>query len=59
MVLSLHYQTGLRASPDRVALEPEQNSGGLTPPDAGDLVPFLRLRVERPVARVTIRWQER
>ena len=59
MALSLHYQTGLRAVPDRVALEPEQDAGGFSPPDAGDLVPFLRLRVERPVARVTITWQER
>jgi hypothetical protein len=51
VVLSLHYQTGLCVSPDRVLLERE--------PDAGDLIPFMRLRVDRPVARVTITWRER
>jgi hypothetical protein len=49
VVLSLHYQRGLRAVPERVQLDGE--------PDADDLIPFLRLRVERPVARVTISWQ--
>jgi hypothetical protein len=51
VVLSLHYQTGLCASPQRVLLERE--------PDASDLIPFLRLRIDRPVARVTITWRGR
>jgi hypothetical protein len=51
VVLSLHYQTGLRVAPERVLLERE--------PDAGDLIPFMRLRVERPVARLTITWHDR
>jgi hypothetical protein len=51
VVLSLHYQTGLKAAPERVLVEPE--------PDGDDLICFLRLRMERPVARVTITWRER
>jgi hypothetical protein len=51
VVLSLHYQTGLHATPERVVLERE--------PDAADLIPFLRLRLDQPVARVTITWRER
>jgi hypothetical protein len=49
VLLSLHYQTGLCAT-ERVLLERE--------PDAGDLIPFLRLRLDRPVARVTITWRD-
>jgi hypothetical protein len=48
VVLSLHYQTGLHAAPDGVAVEAEENKA--------DLVPFVRLRVDRPVARVTLTW---
>ncbi len=51
VVLSLHYQAGLRASPARVQVERE--------PDASDPVPFVRLRVAGPVARVTLTWEER
>ncbi len=50
VVLSLHYQAGLRASPARVEVEPQ--------PDAHDSVPFVRLRVASPVARVTLRWDD-
>jgi hypothetical protein len=53
VVLSLHYQSGLRVAPERVLAETDPDT------DRGmDLVPFLRLRVERPVGRVTITWRE-
>jgi hypothetical protein len=51
VVLSLHYQPGLRASPGRVQVEREQ--------DANDPVALVRLRVEGPVARVTLTWRDR
>jgi hypothetical protein len=51
IVLSLHYQAGLRASPSRVQIERE--------PDAQDPIPFIRLRVPGPVTRLTLTWQER
>jgi hypothetical protein len=51
VVLSLHYQTGLRATPSRVRLEREL--------DSRDAIPFVRLRVDEPVARVTITWRRR
>jgi len=51
VVLSLHYQAGLRVSPSRVQIEKE--------PDAGDPIPFIRLRLNSPVARVTLTWQDR
>jgi hypothetical protein len=51
VVLSLHYQAGLRAAPRRVRVEP-----GL---DKTDAIPFVRLIVEEPVARVTLFWDKR
>jgi hypothetical protein len=51
VVLSLHYQAGMRAWPSRVQVERE--------PDPNDPVPLIRLRVASPVARVTLTWQER
>jgi hypothetical protein len=48
VVLSMHYQPGLQASPPRVQIEKE--------PDARDPVPFVRLRVSGPVARITLTW---
>jgi hypothetical protein len=51
VVLSLHYQAGMRASPSRVQIERE--------PDARDPIPLIRLRVPGPVARVTLTWDER
>jgi hypothetical protein len=51
VVLSLHYQAGLRAAPRRVRVEP-----GL---DKTDAIPFVRLVVEEPVARVTLLWDKR
>ncbi len=48
VVLSMHYQEGLVASPSRVHVEREL--------DTKDLIPLIRLRVDRPVARVTLTW---
>jgi hypothetical protein len=49
VVLSLHYQAGLRVSPSRVQIEKE--------PDPRDPIPLVRLRVPDPVARLTVTWQ--
>lgn len=51
VVLSWHYHPGLRASPSRVRVERE--------PDPDDPIPFVRLRVPGPVARVTLTWEYR
>lgn len=51
VVLSLHYQAGMRASPARVRIEAEKH--------AFDPVGFLRLHVAGPVARVTLTWDDR
>lgn len=51
VVLSLHYQEGMRAVPSRVQVERE--------PDAHDPIPFVRLRLPGPVSRVTLTWQGR
>ena len=51
VVLSLHYQTGLSAAPARVNVEPEI--------DPLDPIPFVRLRLDQPVARVTLTWERR
>ncbi len=50
VVLSFHYQKGLRAFPSRVQVERE--------PDPNDPIPFIRLRVSGPVARLTLTWDE-
>ena len=50
VVLSLHYQAGMVASPARVLVERET--------DARDPVPFVRLRVAGPVARVILTWDD-
>ncbi len=50
VVLSMHYQTGLRASPSRVQIEKE--------PDASDPIPFIRLRLDGPAASVTLTWDK-
>jgi hypothetical protein len=52
VVLSLHYQAGMRAAPGRVVVE-------RAPWDKNDLVPFVRLRVASPAARVTLTWEDR
>jgi hypothetical protein len=49
VLISLHYHPGLRVSPSRVQIEKE--------PDAYDPVPFIRLRMPGPVARVTLTWR--
>jgi hypothetical protein len=48
VLLSLHFQTGLKATPERVAVESEE--------DRGDLIPFVRLRMDRPAGVVTLTW---
>jgi hypothetical protein len=48
VVLSLHYHAGIRASPSRVKIERE--------PDPADPIPFIRLQLTAPLARVTLRW---
>jgi hypothetical protein len=51
VVLSMHYQAGLRVSPNRVQIEKE--------PDPYDPIPFIRLRMPGPgpVSRITLTWQ--
>jgi hypothetical protein len=49
VVLSLHYQTGMQVAPSQVQLEKD--------PDPIDPVPFVRLRLAGPVARVILKWQ--
>jgi hypothetical protein len=49
VVLSMHYQPGLHISPSRVEIEKE--------PDPYDPIPFIRLRMPGPVARLTLTWQ--
>ncbi len=48
VVLSLHYQAGMRVAPSRVRLERAEES-----PDS---IPFVRLVVDDPVTRLTITW---
>jgi hypothetical protein len=52
VVLSLHYQAGMRVAPGRVRLERDERS-------SLDAIPFVRLRVAEPVARVSITWEKR
>jgi hypothetical protein len=51
VVLSLHHVAGLKATPARVRVEPEI--------DPSDPVPRVRLRIDEPVARVTLTWSRR
>jgi hypothetical protein len=50
VVLSMHYQPGLQASPARVQIERDS--------DAQDPVPLIRLRIPGPVARITLTWND-
>jgi hypothetical protein len=50
VVLSLHYQAGMRASPARVQVEPEQSGD--------DPIGFVRLRLADRAACVTITWSK-
>ena len=49
VVLSLHWQAGLRATPSRVEIEREHCGH--------DPIGFIRLRTASPVARVTLTWE--
>ncbi len=51
VVLSLHYQTGMRVSPGRIQLEQDRTSP--------DEIPFVRLLLDDPASRVTITWEKR
>jgi hypothetical protein len=51
VVLSLHYQAGMRVAPSRVHLERAE--------ELQDAIPFVRLVVSDPVRRVTITWDKR
>lgn len=51
VLLSLHYQKGMIASPGRVQVKPKL--------DPLDPIPFVLLKVSGPVARVTISWDHR
>jgi hypothetical protein len=51
VLLSLHYQEGMRVTPARVRLE-----RAIGPQDA---IPFVRLRFTEPVGRVMITWDPR
>lgn len=48
VVLSFHYQAGMRVAPSRVRIERAE--------DTQDPIPFVRLIVNEPVARLTITW---
>jgi hypothetical protein len=51
VVLSMHHIAGIKASPARVVVEPEI--------DPWDEIPRIRLRMEDPVARITLTWSRR
>jgi hypothetical protein len=51
VVLSLHYQAGMRVRPARVRLERAV--------DSQDSIPFVRLRLTEPAGRVLITWEGR
>ncbi len=57
ILLSLHYQAGMRVAPSRVLLDSyPMERIDLMP---GDARPFVRLWVDEPVARVTIIWGDK
>lgn len=49
VVLSLHHQAGLRVSPNVVRIDRD--------PDPFDPIPLLRLRMNGPVSRVVLSWE--
>jgi hypothetical protein len=51
IVLSLHYQEGMRIRPSRVKLEKAV--------DSQDNIPFVRLRMREPVGTILITWDSR
>ncbi len=50
VVLSMHYQTGMQVLPNHVQIEKD--------PDASDPIPFIRLTIPSPVARLVIFWRD-
>jgi hypothetical protein len=48
VVLSIHYQSGMRISPGYIQIERDI--------DLDDPIPFIRLRVPAPVSRISIVW---
>jgi hypothetical protein len=48
IVLSFHFHPGIRPSADRVRVEKE--------PQVHDGIPYIRLRLTEPLARLTLRW---
>ncbi|MHB1422347.1 MAG: hypothetical protein ACYC3I_03955 [Gemmataceae bacterium] len=57
ILLSLHYQAGMRVIPSRVRLDSYSIESVNAVPD--DARPFVRLWVDEPVSRVTIIWDKR
>jgi hypothetical protein len=57
VLLSLHYQAGMRVAPSRVKLESYRIERA--DPASEDPTPFVRLWVDEPVTRVTITWEKR
>lgn len=57
ILLSLHYQAGMRVAPSRVLLDSYSIERVNSMP--GDSRPFVRLWIEEPVTRVTITWDKR
>jgi hypothetical protein len=57
IVLSLHYQEGMRVAPSRVRLErySMERAGSVL----NDSRPFVRLWIDEPVTRITITWDKR
>ncbi len=57
ILLSLHYQAGMRVAPSRVLLDsfPMERIDSVP----GDARPFVRLWVDEPVTRVTIIWGDK
>ncbi|CAN5259912.1 hypothetical protein BH11PLA2_BH11PLA2_11370 [soil metagenome] len=51
IVLSLHYQAGLKVSPNIVTVE--------RVPSAHDPIPMVRLRMHGPLSRVVLSWENR
>jgi hypothetical protein len=51
VLLSLHYQAGMRVTPSRARIEPA--------PWVKGPIPFVRLRLSEPIGRVMITWEGR
>ncbi len=49
VVLSLHYEAGMRVTPGRVQIEREASGD--------DFIGFVRLRLAEPAECVTITWE--